>query len=337
MQCQEFEPKIVLYLCDELEVDEIAALESHLNTCAECAAFAKRERVLLRALAERGQPEADASLLAQCRMDLSEAIERAGAPGLWPRLTGRIAGGLSAVNLSLRDWMTARPAWSAAVFVLAGVTVAILAPRVIEGTPEAGVATTTPGAVMMVRPEDPSTRITGISFQPAAPESGAPLIQVQGTAQTPFVDRGTIDDVNIRRALMQVAQNSQQFNSDARMDSLELLKSRGNDAEVRQALCAVARRDRNPGVRLKALEALLEAQHDELVRQTLIDALLNDQNPGVRVAAVNGLQSIAASSEVRSDDRMLQVLRDRMEKDPNTYIRLQSAAAVRQLAQRGVY
>jgi hypothetical protein len=32
-----------------------------------------------------------------------------------------------------------------------------------------------------------------------------------------------------------------------------------------------------------------------------------------------------------SDDHMVSVLRDRMQNDPNTYIRLQSAAAIRDL------
>jgi hypothetical protein len=37
---------------------------------------------------------------------------------------------------------------------------------------------------------------------------------------------------------------------------------------------------------------------------------------------------------VVSDDHMIAVLRDRMQKDPNTYIRLQSAAAIRDLGPR---
>ena len=65
--------------------------------------------------------------------------------------------------------------------------------------------------------------------------------------------------------------------------------------------------------------------------QTLLDALVDDQNPGVRVQAINELREMAANGQVMSDDHMVSVLRDRMEKDPNTYIRLQSAAAIRDL------
>ena len=87
-------------------------------------------------------------------------------------------------------------------------------------------------------------------------------------------------------------------------------------------------------MRLKALEALNGAEPQDLVRQTLLDALMDDQNPGVRIEAINALRSMAEKGQVTSDDRMLSVLRDRMEKDPNTYIRLQSAATVRDLGPR---
>jgi hypothetical protein len=40
---------------------------------------------------------------------------------------------------------------------------------------------------------------------------------------------------------------------------------------------------------------------------------------------------MAEKGQVASDDHMLAVLRDRMQHDPNTYIRLQSAAAIRDL------
>jgi hypothetical protein len=68
------------------------------------------------------------------------------------------------------------------------------------------------------------------------------------------------------------------------------------------------------------------------VRQTLLDALVNDQNPGVRVEAMNSLRDLAEHGRIESDSKMLDVLRTRMQKDPNTYIRLQSAATLRYLA-----
>jgi len=85
----------------------------------------------------------------------------------------------------------------------------------------------------------------------------------------------------------------------------------------------------------KALEALDGTEPEDVVQQTLLDALVDDDNPGVRVEAINELRDLAASGRVSSDDgHMVSVLRDRMQKDPNTYIRLQSAQVIRELGPR---
>ena len=52
------------------------------------------------------------------------------------------------------------------------------------------------------------------------------------------------------------------------------------------------------------------------------------------IEAVNALRDMAEKGQVNSDPHMLAVLRDRMQKDPNTYIRLQSAAAIQDLGPR---
>jgi hypothetical protein len=49
------------------------------------------------------------------------------------------------------------------------------------------------------------------------------------------------------------------------------------------------------------------------------------------IEAMDTLRDMAAKGQVASDDRTLAVLRDRMAKDPDTYIRAQSAAAIREL------
>ena len=55
---------------------------------------------------------------------------------------------------------------------------------------------------------------------------------------------------------------------------------------------------------------------------------------GVRVEAINALRDMAAKGQVRPDDHMIEVLREREKNDPNNYIRLQSAAAIRDLGPR---
>jgi HEAT repeat protein len=143
---------------------------------------------------------------------------------------------------------------------------------------------------------------------------------------------------------------------------LEALKARVHDAEILEAMMEVARADQNPAVRMKALEGLREVAAEEDVREALLAALDHDVNPGVRVEAVNLLvrslemktprapQAPDASDEDTdgaivapaapavtlsladpSVRRVMKALEELQQHDPNRYVRLRSAAALRQL------
>jgi HEAT repeat protein len=95
---------------------------------------------------------------------------------------------------------------------------------------------------------------------------------------------------------------------------------------------------------------------DKSVRETLIDALEHDANPGVRVEAVNLLvrsleQSAPDSSQTPetvlvpegmdhpldpATEQLVRTLEELQRNDPNRYVRLRSAAALRQIIPREV-
>jgi len=109
---------------------------------------------------------------------------------------------------------------------------------------------------------------------------------------------------------------------------------------------------------MKALESLRDAASRDDVRQALLDALEHDANPGVRVEAVNVLvgslqhgepgektnEPEVATQLVKpvgpeldaSVDRVVQVLEQLQRQDPSRYVRLRSAAALRQIGPREV-
>jgi HEAT repeats len=159
-------------------------------------------------------------------------------------------------------------------------------------------------------------------------------VQLQLNARQPFTVRGTVNDDDVKFVLMYILRNSQRFDPDVRLDAVDLLRMRNNDSDVRSALCNAVHNDHNAAVRLKALEALNGAEPQDIIRQTLLDALVDDQNPGVRVEAINALRDMASKGQVDADDHLLAVLHERMAKDPNTYIRLQSAEVIRDLGPR---
>jgi hypothetical protein len=160
----------------------------------------------------------------------------------------------------------------------------------------------------------------------------------------------------MRHVLTYVVENGERFDAGVRLDCLEALKAASRDQQVRRALIVAARKDQNPAVRMKALESLRDAASDDDVRQTLLDALDHDANPGVRVEAVNVLvgslqhgdreapapEVSDAMPSVKSDrpeeyesvERVVRVLQQLQRRDPSRYVRLRSAAALRQIGPR---
>lgn len=347
--CCEWEPLLVLMATsEELDAAEEGNVAEHVAHCAKCAAALQRERDLLCTLAEN-RLEPDPSLLASCRANLRDALDREEETGFWRRRIGALVP---------TNWMSPRPAWSAALLLLLGFSAGIFGPRLMQRhsrpvlnaptvpapaalnpapapnqdvTPANGTGSSA-GSSALAALDLHTADVSGINVIPAG-IGEPPQIELQMKTQRPVTLQGTVDDDNVKRVLMYVLKNSDRFDPDVRINAVDLLRARTNDPEVRSVLCHAVHTDHNTAVRLKALEALNGAEPQELVRQTLLDAL-NDQNPGVRIEAINALQSMAATGKVVSDDHLLSVLRNRMLTDPNTYIRMQSAAVFRDLGPR---
>jgi hypothetical protein len=331
--CEEIEPLAVLYACDEISPAERGQVEAHAKECPACAQVLQREARLQQAIVSLEQPadslDRSGLLLAQCRSELAEALDDRAANAsrsVWRSIFSPVAwwGGL-------RNALIYHPAMSMAVLVVAGFLAGVAGQRLPVAPPQVA-------AVHPVITVSPSPKITDQQLQTAdnahvawvtPAGSGSPTVQVQFQSQTPMNIVGAPDDADVQRALTFVLENSQRFDPDARMDSLDVLRTRAANPDVRRSLLNAARQDRNPGVRMKALEALQGFEQDPAVRQTILDALQNDDNSGVRVAAINLFVGALQSGSLAPDSQLLEVLRDRQKNDPNNYVRLQSAAALR--------
>jgi HEAT repeats/Putative zinc-finger len=338
--CEEFGPRWTLFAAGELDAAEIAELNEHLLHCANCNATLAQENALL-ALLSSNRTEPDAALLGGCRAGLEDALDQEEEHG-WLRRT---------INTWMPgSWISPAPAWSAALLLLIGFSAGILGPRFVRhsgapnGASQPGISSSASTLTAVANPDDPANsplstldlhtaNFAGINVFPSS-NNEPPQVELQLNTRQPITVQGTVNDDQVKLVLMYFLRNSQRFDSDARMNAVELLRARNNDADVRAALCQTVHTDQNAAVRLKALEALDGAEPQDIIRQTLLDALVDDQNPGVRVEAINALREMAAKGQVDSDDHLLAVLRDRVQKDPNTYIRLQSAAAIRDLGPR---
>jgi hypothetical protein len=340
--CGGFEPKLTLLVAGEMDSPEAEELRKHMQSCEGCRAEFEREAELL-ALLSANRPEPDAALLASCRAGLFESLDQQEERGWLERVAG---------SFLPSSWIFPQPGWSAAFLLVIGFAVGLFGPRLLHQSPVGPPAIQGSGSLSVAQPLDVNSAgaatssapaITSLDLHPAdvasinvfpADGNAPPQVQLQLNTQRAMTLSGTVYDDGVKSALIHVLQDSQRNDPDVRLDAVDLLRIRNNDPAVRSALCRAAHTDHNAAVRLKAVEALDGAEPQPLIRQTLLDALVDDQNPGVRVEAMNELRDMVAKGQVESDEQLRAILQEHARKDPSTYIRLQSAAVLRDLAPR---
>ena len=359
--CKDVSQLLIFYACGECSEQERALVEQHLVNCATCKAQLADEvefENTLRSLPETSR-ELDPSgiLLGQCRSELAEQLDERQHPR--PKEVGGLGW--------LRRWMGLHPMWSAATLVLFGLVTGAEFTQWFTGRSDANGVD-----AMRVRPSGPQLTedqlskmaVAGVDFAPSTTNPGVKTVRLQLSAEQPVELSGSLDDSNVRSVLTYVVKNGHRFDSGVRLDCLDALKALAEDDQVREALLAAARKDENPAVRLKALEALRVSAADAEVRNTLLATLQHDSNPGVRVEAVNLLvHSIGASQDdtvvltdpgdfsessrrnrvransAAADDvsmqNVIRALEEMQQKDPSRYVRMRSAAALREISARG--
>lgn len=346
--CAEIAELLVFYVYDEVSKDERARVERHLAKCPNCQAQLAEEKEFHATLTSlpRADGQVDSILLSQCRSELAEKLDDLQHP--------REKEEMPAFGW-FRRWMALHPAWSAAVLVLlglaAGVQYSEWFARRNSGIPVDQVVNVR-SAPRLTEDQLSKMVVAGVNFAPS-PNSDSQNVRVQLSAEQPVELTGSIDDSDVRNVLTYVVENGERFDSGVRLDCLDVLKARAEDAQVRAALLAAARKDQNPAVRLKALDALRGSAGNSAVRQVLLQALKHDGNPGVRVEAVNLLvhsleiapheltapmqpsDILQAGATVTADDgsiaNVLRTLDDLQRTDPSRYVRLRSAWALREI------
>ena len=360
LPCKDIAPLLVFYVCDEVSDKERRQIEAHLASCISCSAQIAEEREFQEAFAAGAQPadELDAAgvLLAQCRSELAEKLDDLSAPPVQEHW--RPFGWL-------RRGMALRPGWSGALLVVFGAVLGTqLVPWVQSLDPgnTNGMAVNVMAGQKLTNDQLSKMVVGGINYSPAS-DSAPGTVRLQLRAEQPMVLSGNVDDSDMRRVLTYVLENGDRFDAGVRLDCLDALKGGIGDQQVRSALMTAARQDQNPAVRMKALESLRDAAADDGVRQVLLEALEHDGNPGVRVEAVNLLvhsldhktpdlpaitpeavappdtpSAMAPQSPVTapSVERVIRVLQQLQHRDPSRYVRLRSAAALRQIGPREV-
>src|SRR5258705_11601406 len=192
-RCAEIAPLLVFYACDEVEPQEREQIDAHLEVCLSCAAQFRKEQEMESALVSAFQPadqlDPSGTLLAQCRSELSELLDDLSAPPLRERWSP--FGWAS-------QWMALRPAWSAAVLVVAGLVVGTqVALWIPSRDGNFGGQAMNVKAAALTNEDLSRMAVAGVNFPTAADSAGT--VQLQVRTEQPIVLRGSVDDVDVRR------------------------------------------------------------------------------------------------------------------------------------------
>ena len=304
MNCQPVRDQLPLLIYGELSFDEEEAVETHLETCADCRAALDQERELM-SVFDQVAVEPSPALLRACREDLAQrlasehqataAITEVAAKvphvSLWDRFIDAIT---MPVNML-------RPAGAVALVAL-GFFGARFAPAGMQST--LGTMSLADVGASRVR-----------SVEPAA--DGTIHIVLDETRQR-TID-GSMEDEAIRELLLSATKDP---SDGLRAETVTLLTTRPATADVRDALIYTVRNDQNAGVRLKALDGLKTFTGETDVRGALADVLATDNNPGIRIRAIEMLvKNLNDASDKPADRRIVGVFQELLSRETDPYMR----------------
>jgi len=308
MNCKDLSENVALLMYDELKGVERAACEAHLAACSHCQSLLEQSRRLQALLSQRTSPEPTPEALVRCRQALDEALDR-------EQMGWRAA---------LREWLPmlgiVRPSGALAALTLVVLGFGfgwMLRPRAVF----------VPGARTDISPAsapDPlgDARISGISQVSPDPQTGG--VRITLNAERRMILEGSLDDQNVRKVLVYALKNYD--NPGIRVDTLEALRTNGNNPSVQPELLDTLRNDPNLGVRLEALKAVRRMNWSPQVRQALLDVVRQPRaNQGLRGAVVEELVKHAVKDK---DEVALSELEQLAANDSNDYVRTKSLRAL---------
>jgi len=309
MKHTEFRELLHLLLLEEVNPSDRRLLDDHLRTCGDC----RDELVRLRkfyGLLSHLEPavRVDENLLQDARQQLRMVLRREQSrPSFLATVTERLSSFLA-------------PRYQIAV---AGVST--LALGIFIGHRIFAPSASLPPDAQLI-PSD--ARITNLTF--LAPKEPSGAVEFTFDAVQPVKMRGSVNDPLIQKVLTHAMLNDP--NPGVRLRAVNVVaapRTEQADKEIKAALILTLRSDPNAGVRKVALMALQQYPPDEAIKNALLNTLMTDKNPGLRVAAINGLDSLRVHGQ-SADQSVLNALKDKMQSDDNTYIRLRARTVLQE-------
>jgi hypothetical protein len=309
MKHTEYREHLHLLVLDELDPSDRPVLEDHLRTCYNCRDEIARLRKFY-GLLKDFEPAVrfDDNLLKEARQQLREALRRERSRPSF----------LETIEERLSTFVA--PRYQIALGAVATIALGIFIGHRIF-TPSAPLS-----QEAQLIPADP--RITNVKFLDSI--EGSDVVEFTFDAVQPVKMRGSVNDPGIQKVLTHAMLND--ANPGVRLRALNVVaapRAKQPDKEIKAALILTLRTDPNAGVRKEALMALQQYPPDEAIKNALLNTLMTDRNPGLRIAAINGLDSMRVHGQ-SVDQSVLNALKDKMQSDDNTYIRLRARTVLQE-------
>lgn len=319
MNHQHYKQWLQLLIYDELEVEQHKLLNEHLASCGECRNELEELKRLHALLANRPGVEPTDELLEEARQELRAALrlERT-RQTTWQRVLAAFP------SLGVPRY---RAAFGGLVMLGVGVFAGYLA-----FAPSSTIDQQQQTAAVPSSPEG-GTHITNVRFIDADASDG--VIEFTFDAVAPVHIKGNVNDEQVQKVLTHAMLNDQ--NPGTRLRSVNAFASQMQnrkqpDRELKAALIGALTSDENPGVRKEALRVLQSFPFDDEIKNAFLQVLVHDKNSGLRIAAINGLDSARAPG-ILADQDILNVMKERMHSDDNSYVRIRAKAVLQEVRQ----
>ncbi len=306
-----------LYLYGELSAQDETQFEEELATSSELRAAVEEERCLIETLQARTSIEFSPVEVNAFRANLMQTIRQEVAAAEKRSWISRLSGSF---DMSVPSF-----AWQAGLAVVL-ITAGFWGGRT---TQLLRTAPDTPIVAEQRAPFDGSSsaryeNIPDVRSITTGPGGSGIEIVVEERRTI----RGNPNDPQIQALLIAMSRSS---NAGMRLDTIDLLGQRTDDAQVRSVLLEAMLQDENDGIRLAALDSLAPYIDEVEVRQALMTSLRSDSNPGMRVSAIELLTA-------NPNRELVDVLQDVVRHDSNNYVRLRSEQTLEALnASIGMY
>ncbi|MCK9209891.1 MAG: HEAT repeat domain-containing protein [Ignavibacteriaceae bacterium] len=172
-------------------------------------------------------------------------------------------------------------------------------------------------------------KLTNLQFVNKDFEKGE--VEITYDKIVPVKVKGNVNDSEIQKVLAKSLLDNE--NPGVRLKTVSAIfseKRENTTGVLKDALLKAMMYDNNPGVRKEAMTALCSIPFDDKIRDAMIFVLQNDKNSGLRIHAINCLSEKNDIKKL-TDQNTINVLREKMREDENSYIKLRAKTILTKL------